>query len=130
MVFRLIVETRLSVTSNDFGVALTSPKPWWSKSAASTQGLIPRSASMIPGSVCGSASLPGSTVPPPTLRSTSPKLFEVIDPPTNSSATGLPSPPCVRTSPAMNVWMSPVTNTTSRIFLRSMWLSSSSRSRG
>ena len=54
---------------------MTSPNPWWSKSAASTQGLIPRSASMIPGSVRGSASLPGRTVPPPTSRSISPKLL-------------------------------------------------------
>ena len=55
---------------------------------------------------------PGTTPPPP-----SPRPCEVIDPPTNSVATGLRSLSSMRTSPAMNVWMSPVTNTTSSIFL-------------
>ncbi len=89
-----------------------------------------RSVSIRPGSVDGAASLPGMTTPPPAGRSVSPSPCEVIDPPTNSTATDSPLPPSVRTSPAMNVWMSPVTKTTSSIFLSRMWVSSSSRSRG
>ena len=62
--------------------------------------------------VWGLASLPCSTTPPASM-SISPSACDVIEPPTNSSATFSPAPICVRTSPAMNVWMSPVTKTTS-----------------
>ena len=46
-------------------------------------------------------------------RSVSPRDCDVIEPPTNSSATDSPRLLAVRTSPAMNVWMSPVMKTTS-----------------
>ena len=70
-------------------------------------------------------SAPGRMPPPP-----SPSPGDEIEPPTNSVATGSLSSLFTRTSPATNVWMSPVTNTTSSIFLRWMCCSSSCRSRG
>ena len=54
----------------------------------------------------------------------------MIDPPTNSVATGLVSLSPMRTSPATKVWMSPVTNTTPSMFLVRRYRSSSVRSRG
>ena len=85
---------------------------------------------MSPGSVFGFLSLPLITAPLPASRSVSPSDVIVIEPPTNSSAALVPLPMSVRTSPPMNVWMSPVTKTTSLICLSRMCLSSSSRSRG
>ena len=91
---------------------------------------MPFSASMIDGSVCGFLSLPLMTTPPPAGRSVSPRPEEVTEPPTNSIAAGSPVPAAVRTSPAMNVWMSPVTKTTSLIWRSRMWVSRLSRSCG
>src|SRR3954468_11910123 len=66
----------------------------------------------------------------PASPSPMPMPREVIDPPTNSIATVSPTPRFVRTSPATNVWMSPVTNTTSLMPLDLMKPSSCSRSAG
>ena len=71
---------------------------------------------MIDSGVFGSRGLAPGRMPPPP----SPRPGEEIEPPTNSVATGFLSSLFTRTSPAMKVWMSPVTNTTSSIFLRLM----------
>ena len=81
--------------------------------------------------MCGFASLPLIVDAAARVEVVSPSDCEVIEPPTSSVATVSPvAPSPVRTSPAMNVWMSPVTKTTSLIFLSRMWVSSSSRSCG
>ena len=81
---------------------------------------------MIASGVLGLYGSALGRMPPPP----SPSPGDEIEPPTNSVATGRLSSLSTRTSPATNVWMSPVTKTTSSIFLRRMCWSSSWRSRG
>ena len=75
---------------------------------------MPRSVSMIAFGVLGFWSLPLMTTPPPASMSVSPSPADVMDPPTSSVATASPLPSKPSSAlPVMNVWMSPVTKTTS-----------------